>query len=444
MSAFDLVRVTVSSQTRRVDLVLPGAVPVAELVPELARSVGLLDPGTVHGGFRLVTPGGRMLAGGDGLAAQGIEDGGVLTVTAGVDDAPPRVYDDVVEAMADVVEGELEPWLPASGRRTALTAASLLMALGAVALYLEASVFACAAAVAIALVLATGAIVVSRAQRETEPAVVLAWMATSYAAVAGFVLVPGGPLLGLPLAYAGAGATVAGLVCLVGLGEGRTLMIPTVVVGAVWLSTGLVIRSASLDPALVLASALTLVVMAGSIFPWLALGTTGTTVHQLRSIEDITADPKAVDPDRVAADMRVAHQILVALSTSVGLLLVIIAPLAVSLGMSGTLLAVGCCLVVMLRTRQHRARRQVLVGVVSGVAGLLSLAISLLCLHPGWRPIAAGTLVATGGVLLTATLLPAAPSARWERAGDIAESATLLALLPLLLVATGVFDAVRG
>ena len=31
-----LVRVTVASGTRRVDLVLPGAVPVAELVPELA------------------------------------------------------------------------------------------------------------------------------------------------------------------------------------------------------------------------------------------------------------------------------------------------------------------------------------------------------------------------------------------------------------------------
>ena len=48
-----LVRVTVASGTRRVDLVLPGAVPVAELVPELARSVGLLDATTVYGGYRL-------------------------------------------------------------------------------------------------------------------------------------------------------------------------------------------------------------------------------------------------------------------------------------------------------------------------------------------------------------------------------------------------------
>ena len=121
-----LVRVTVASGTRRVDLVLPGAVPVAELVPELARSVGLLDPGTVYGGYRLVTADGRELATDAGLVIQGVEDGGLITVAAGVDDAPPRVYDDVVEAMTDIVEHDLRPWEPAAGRRTALWAAGLL------------------------------------------------------------------------------------------------------------------------------------------------------------------------------------------------------------------------------------------------------------------------------------------------------------------------------
>ena len=37
--ASGLLRLTVASGTRRVDLMLPGAVPVAELLPELARSV---------------------------------------------------------------------------------------------------------------------------------------------------------------------------------------------------------------------------------------------------------------------------------------------------------------------------------------------------------------------------------------------------------------------
>lgn len=58
-----LVRVTVASGSRRIDLVLPGAVPVAELAPELARGVGLLDAATVHGGYYLVAPDGRRLAG---------------------------------------------------------------------------------------------------------------------------------------------------------------------------------------------------------------------------------------------------------------------------------------------------------------------------------------------------------------------------------------------
>ena len=129
--ASGLVRVTIASGSRRVDLVLPGAIPVAELVPELARSVGLLDASTVYGGYRLVTQEGRVLVNNAGLTMQGIEDGGLLTVSAGVDEPAPRVYDDVVEAMADVVENELKPWEPAAGRRTALGAGSILLGLGA-------------------------------------------------------------------------------------------------------------------------------------------------------------------------------------------------------------------------------------------------------------------------------------------------------------------------
>ena len=444
MSALGLVRLTVASQTRRVDLVLPGAVPVAELVPELARSVGLLDQGTVHGGYHLVALGSRVLAGDAGLAIQGIEDGALLTVTAGVDGVTPRVYDDVVEAMADVVERDLTPWEPAAGRRTALAAAGLLTALGAVALSLEASSFASAAATAVALVLAVGAIVVSRAPRETEAAVVMAWLGAFYAAAAGFTLAPDDRFLGLPVAYAGAGATISSLVSLVGLGQHRTLMIPTLVVGEIGLATGLVIRAAPFEPAVVLTTALTLVVMLGSSIPRLALGATSTTVHLLSSIQDITADPEDIDPDRVGADARVAQQIVVGLTATVGMLLAMNAPLAVSLGFAGTVLVVVCCVVVMLRSRHYRTSSAVLVGLVSGIAGLVFAAISLLCLHPGWRPVTAVALAATGGVLLAVTLLQSTPSARWGRAADLAESAALLALLPLLVVANGMFAAVRG
>ncbi|MEN8708340.1 MAG: type VII secretion integral membrane protein EccD [Nocardioides marinisabuli] len=452
VSATGLVRVTVASGTRRVDLVLPGAVPVAELVPELARSVGLLDPLTVHGGYRVLTAEGRLLAADAGLVVQGVEDGALLTVTAGVDDEPPRVYDDVVEAMTDVVERDLRPWSPASGRRTALGAAGLLMAMGAAALLVQSdTLLAGSAAGVVAAVLVAGAVVLSRAQDEPEAAVAVAWMGTAYAAVAGLLLAQDGApltdlsdLAGVAVATAGLGAVVAGLVALLGLGDGRALVLPPVVVGAAFTVVGLVLRTGDVDAGVLLATVLVLVVLMGSLFPWLALGMTGARVEQIYSTADITADPDEVDPDQVGREARLAHEILLAITATVGLLLVLVAPVAVALGVSGTLLALVCCLVVMLRTRQYRTGSEVLVGLVSGIAGLASAAVALLWLQPQWRPTTALVLAAAGAVLLAVTLLPATPSVRRGRLGDVAESICLLTLVPLALVATGVFSAIAG
>jgi type VII secretion integral membrane protein EccD len=441
--ASGLVRVTVTSGTRRVDLVLPGAVPVAELVPELARSVGLLDARTVYGGYRLVTQDGRALATDSGLTIQGVEDGGMITVAAGVDDEPPRVYDDVVEAMADVVERDLEPWDAAAGRRTALWAAVLLLLIGAGSLLVQhGSDVASAAAVVVSAVLVLGAVTLSRTQGETDAAVTVALMGCVYAAVAGLMLAWGTPFFGAPVAAAGGAALVAGLLAALGLGEGRTLLLPPVVVGAVFLATGLTMEASTVDPAVVLTTELALVVIAGSVFPWLALGATGTSVDQLFSTADITHDPDPIDPDRVGADARVAHEILVAVSATVGVLLVVIAPLAVSLGVAGTVVSVLAGVLVMLRTRQYRTGVEVRVGLVSGVLGLVSTALSVLWLQPDWRPAAAVVLAVTGAVLLALTLVPSSGSVRRGRLGDVAETVGLLAMLPALVLATGLFSSV--
>lgn len=446
--ASGLVRVTVTSGTRRVDLVLPGAVPVAELLPELARSVGLLDPATVHGGYRVGTAEGRRLVPDTGLILQGVEDGGLLTVTAGVDDPPPRVYDDVVEAMTDVVEHDLQPWQPASGRRTALMAAGLFLVLGATALLAQrGSDLAASATALVALALCAGGIVLSRAQHEPEAAVGVAWLGAGYAAVAGVMFAPlGSDPFSEPLAFAGAGAVTAGVVCLIGLGAGRTLVFPPVVLGVLALVAGLYLRSADGDgfePAPLLTTVLALVVLAGSVFPWLALGATSTRIDQLYSTADITADPEDIEAAQVSADARLAHEILLAISGTVGLLLVLVAPLAVGLGVSGTLLAVDACLIVMLRTRQYRTGSEVLIGLGSGVAGLVATALAVLTIHDEWRPTLAVLLAVVGAVLLVATLSQSAPSVRRGRLGDVLESVALITLLPLLVIAIGLFTQVR-
>ncbi len=439
-----LVRVTVASGSRRVDLVLPGAVPVAELVPELARSVGLLDPLTVHGGYTVTGPDGRRLSGDAGLVLQGVEDGALLTVSAGVDAEPPRVYDDVVEAMTDVVERDLRPWSPASGRRTALGAAGLLLVLGAGSLLLQTdSTLAGTAAALVAAALLAGSVVLSRIQGEPEAAVAVSWTASLYAVVAGLLLAADGGF-GPSAVGAGLGAVLVGALSLLAVGEGRALTLPPAAVGAVFLVTGLVLADTDLDPAVVLVALLVLLVLLGSVFPWWALSLTGRGVEQAYSLDDLTADPDEIDAAAVGADARLAHEALLAIGATVGLLLVTVSPLAVGRGLSGTLLALVCAVVLMLRTRQYRTGTEVLVGLLSGVLGLVSTAAAVLVLHPDWRPTTAVVLAATGGVLLALTLVPAPPSVRRGRLGDVAETVALLALLPLAVVACGLFAAIVG
>jgi type VII secretion integral membrane protein EccD len=433
-----LVRVTVTSATRRVDLVLPAAVPVAELMPELARGVGVLDAVTAYGGYRLVTVDGRVLAGDRGLTAQGVEDGGLITVVADVDAELPVVYDDVVEAMSDVMERDLAPWEAAAGRRTALSAAVLLLLLGAGALLLQhGSREASNAAIVVAAGLMLGAVALSRTRHETDAAVTLALVACLYAAIAPAAFTWHTAVSATPVTAAGAGAIAAAAVGVLGLTDGRTLMLLPLAAGAVLLATGPVVRGTSVDPAVALTTVLVLVVIAGGAFPWLALGATGTGTGVGLAHDRGAAAPHRVDPGPIAADVRLAHEILVAVSGSVGLVLALAAPLAVSLGVAGTLVSVLACLVVLLRTRHSRARAQVLVGLVSGVLGLVSTALAAAWLRPGWRSAEAVVLVATGAAVLVPTLLPGRGSVRRSRLGDLAETLTLLGLVPSLVVATG-------
>jgi hypothetical protein len=133
-----LVQVTVVAGTRRVERVLPAGVPVAELVPSLAGDLGLLDPLTSYAGYRLTIAGGHEVALDRTLAAEGVVDGEVIILEARAGDEPPRVYDDVVEAMADVVGRERASSEDAGPRpEVTLWVGVLLIVVGAGSLLIE-------------------------------------------------------------------------------------------------------------------------------------------------------------------------------------------------------------------------------------------------------------------------------------------------------------------
>ncbi len=443
MSHPGLVRVTVTSTTRRLDLALPAAVPVADLVPDLARSVGLLEPGTAHAGHRLVGRDGRILDPRTGLAAQGVVDGGMLAVVAGAVDDEPAVHDDVVVALAEVVEHDVRPWDAETGRRTALAAAAVLLLVAAVALALShGSALAPAAALATSVALVIGAVTTSRLRGRADAAVTLGYAGCGHAAVSGMVLARASPSSGTTCAAAGVGCLAAALVVALGMTTPRALMLPPAVAGAVFLATGLVSSRTSSDPAALLTAALTLVVLTGAAVPGLALATTGAGGAHVLLDEDSVVTP--IDLARLRADARIAHEIVVGLSAATGLLLVLVAPFAVACGPAGVVVAGLCCALVVLRTRGRRSTTDVAVGLGSGILGLASTAASALWLEPSWRPGVAVALSTTGLLLLAVTQVLHHRSVRLARLGDLVEAATLLGLPAALVVATGLFAVVRG
>ncbi|WP_250448265.1 EsaB/YukD family protein, partial [Actinotalea sp. C106] len=190
-----LVRVSVSAGDRGADLGAPAGVPVAELVPGLARTLGLLDATTVHGGYHLVRSDGVVLDTDRSLQAQGVQDGAVLTLESGAPPEDLRVYDDVIEAVADAVEGQYAPWTAQDSALTAVVAATAFLLTGGL-LLLGAdptSTFPPVVAALAAVLVVGAAAVVARVGSHEVGAQALAVTGTALGLVAGLTATSTGP-----------------------------------------------------------------------------------------------------------------------------------------------------------------------------------------------------------------------------------------------------------
>lgn len=324
-----LLRITAVAGGRRSDLAVPGGVAVADLLPELARAVGLLDPAAVYAGYRLHAHG-RRLQPDRGLREQGVDDGALLAVAAGVDDPLALTHDDLVEATAEAVERR-RAWAPTATRRTTLAAG--LVALG----------------------VAIGALA-----WDVVPRLVAGWS----------LPVPGG------------------------------------------------------DPGVVAAVVLVLVVLAGQALPALAVA---VGVGRGQGVP--------VDPDLVTALVARSTRVLVVGSGAVAALAALTVPLVAD-GTAGAVLAVVCALVLLLRARRHRAHTAVLVDAIGGLTVMLVGAVTVLARHPDARSAVAGGILLAGLAACAATGLPGGSTVLRARLLDVLETAVLVALAPLLLLAT--------
>lgn len=433
MGGADQLRVSVVGGSRRVDLLLPAALSVADLLPELTRRLGGHDP-LASDRVRLCVVGGPPLDPATGLGDQGVLDGDLLTVTAMADHTYP-VDDDLATVVAEMAARQPAPG-PGLLQQAALAFAVALLGLGAVGVVaLRTSAVTFVSVLVVALLLAIAARV---AIRDGPSGVVTAsiWLAVCHAGAAAVAAFSGAVPVTLGVGAAWVVTGVVGATAIRRCGCNPVWAVPAA--GSVLVVSALLAGLTRAPVPVVLTVALTLVVLSGDLMPWLAASLTGLVPPPL------DADAVTV-PDRatVAAGVRRAHDVLLVSTLATGLLLAAVGPIVAAQGPWGVSVAVLSCAVVTLRSRRHRVARTGPVGLFGGLTALVPLAAVVWWRSPDSQVWVVATSVATGLLVLAAVLRTPRPSARAGRLAELAEGLVLVALPPTLLAATGVLDLAR-
>lgn len=440
-----LVRITITAGDRRLDVGAPGSVPVAELVPEFARELGQLDPETVWGGYRLIRADGTTVDVDRGLQAQGIGDGTVLSIESGAGVVAPKVYDDVVEAVADVVEGQFAPWTARNAAQTAVGTAIALLLTAALSLVVmgDRGLLTVALAGAIAVLLLGAAAVVSRARGDHASALAVALTATVFGGIAGITL-DDGAVVGLPAALAGVGLVVTAAIGVLVLGDDRGPLAAPLGLGITLAVAGLLVDVAEFPAARVYPLTMAVVVAAAVALPWLATSSSRLRVVSPRSDVEIFADQPPVDSAGVGTRTRQGQELLVGLAVATGLVIMAMTPVLVATGIVGTALAALAIGLTILRSRLTRTRAAVVATMVTAMLGLVEIGVLAALLHPDWRPVLVVVLAVVAAAVLTVVSIAPKPRVRLGRMADALELTGTIALLPLAVVTAGIIGLIRS
>lgn len=169
------------------------------------------------------------------------------------------------------------------------------------------------------------------------------------------------------------------------------------------------------------------------------------------------ADPGPIDADRVAAQARRGHEVLLGLVGGFATVVVVSAAvLGFSNSLWGQLLALAAGLALLMRSRLFRYSTQVTVSMVAGGAAISLLLLGLALNSPGvsqgsdgsgLRTLWLAAALAAGALALTAIALivpRAGLTPFWGRLLDIGEMIVLLSLTPLCLAVLDVYSSARS
>lgn len=454
LAGLALRRVTVVTSRARVDVALPVEATLAELIPQLVQMTGG-DSGSEHLGrvwglSRLNEP---ALSSRLTVSQAGLADGDVVYLRA-VDQATgPKLFDDVVDAIAQSASSRTGMWRASVARRTAL-ATAIAAAIGSALLAQVDTTRGLAIGVpaAVAVLLLVAALVLSRSwgDRLAATGAVLAGLVPAAVAGQRSVSATFWPVTGNGLCLALAALTVYAIVGFVVVGRAYGLFTAVIVAGAVGAVACSVERLLPARPTSVAAVVIALATLLSTAAPMLAarlarlpMPRVPADAAQFRVDQD---DPSEIDVPTVAGD---TQRILAGLVGALGLAVVVSAAV-LALGSSSrwALLTVGAVgLAWVGRSRGYRSAAQRIIVLVCGLVPIALLGVRLPDQLDGrtW-PLAAAALcaaVVAGCLFYMVRQSLGRGSPYWGRAFDVTEYLALIALVPLCGAVIGVYSTLR-
>jgi type VII secretion integral membrane protein EccD len=487
-SELGFCRVTIVAPDSRVDVALPDDVPLADLYPEVLRLSAQSPDEGAPVGYHLVRRDGAVLESARSLAAQGVLDGELLSMRPFADSLPPAVYDDVSDAVASAVSRDSTLWNETLTRGAGLVAGGVLPALLAFSLWttrprhdMHGLSGILAAVAGILLLILAG--VRARVYDDRGSAVALGLGALPNMGVAGSGLLPLAAHHGigrLQLLLACAAVLIAAVVLTLVSPGGDGPFVAFVFASGVGLLTVFVASLTDWRPVETAALCAPVAVGALAFLPGLSMrfarlpigyesphaspGGPGGTSQAFRALGDV--DPglqQPVDAERIAAQARRGHELLVGLVGGCALVSVgACAVLGFSGNLWGQLLALATAIAMFMRARLFRYTAQVTAALAAGLIALLLLGLGLSLNPPvtlirhaltgDSRGLDIRTLWLAAAIGLAAALTTAVGlivpnkgvSPFWGRFLEIAEGFVLLTLVPLTLAVFDVFTAARA
>lgn len=470
-------RITVVAPDGRIDVALPEDIPVADLHSEILRLSGQSPAAGAPVGYHLVRRDGTVLDSARSLASQRILDGELLSLRPFAESLPPAVFDDVSDAVASAVARDRTLWTDTAMRGAGLFGGSVLLVLLAFVLWTADprhdthGLPGILAGVTAVMLLALAG-VRARVYDDRGSTVALGIGSLANAAVAGSGLLPfadGQGIGRLQFVLACTAVLVASVILVIVAPGGDGPFVAFVFASTVGLLVTFIAITTDMAPAETAAVCAALSVGTLAFLPGLSTRFARLPIGfepPRTAAGDYGSDPAPpapVDPERIAAQARRGHELLVGLVGGCALVAVGAAGvLGFSDGLWGQLLALAVGVAMLMRAHLFSYTTQVGCALAAGLGALVLLGLGL-CLNPPEGLIREalrgdGTGLDIRTVWLTAAIAGIAAliiaiglivprkgvTPFWGRFLEIAESFVLLTVVPLCLAVFDVYHSIRA